>query len=425
MKQFLFIGLFGAAVAAAALGLNYFSGDEPTPKKEVADARPVAPVAPNRVARGSGIPVPAPPPVAAYRPGAPAPKAGLKSVARLTEPAKTAELAKTTEPVQPLAHGAGDAPTSVASTQEKTVARALQSPAAPAARPIAPKSVTPAAKMLAPTFDVVRINLAGDAIIVGRAAPGATGEIYGGERLIGSVVADGRGDWVFLSATPLASGKRELSLSVRDAQGVETRSRSVVVLMVPDRAPKTALAAPKKNKAELLAVLVSRDGLTPSQVLQRPPERLGVGGPNLSIGIVDYDEKGNVKIGGKGQSGVGVQVYVDNRLVGRSRVGPKGDWTVGPRNKVAPGIHTLRVDASRKGKVVARVEIPFFRADPATVKANEALVVVQPGNSLWRIARRTLGKGIQYVEIYKANQSKIVNPDLIYPGQMFLLPKTY
>jgi len=402
LKQFLFIGLFGAAVAAAALGLNYFSGDEPTPQKEVADARPVVPAAPNRVARGSGIPVPAPPPVAAYRPGTPAPKAGLESDTRLTEPA------------QSLARGVGDARPGVAAIQEKTLTRALQSPAAPAVEPGAPKTEAPAVKMLAPTFDVVRINPAGDAVIAGRAAPSATVEIYDGGSLIGTVVADGRGDWVFLPTTPLASGKRELSLSVRDAQGVETHSRSFVVLMVPDRAPKTSLA-----------VLVSRDGSTPSRVLQRPVERRGVGGSKLSIGIVDYDEKGNVKIGGRGEAGAGVQVYFDNRLVGRSRVGPKGNWMVDPRNEVKSGIHILRVDATRKGKVVARVEIPFSRADPATIKADEALVVVQPGNSLWRIARRTLGKGMQYVEIYHANQSKIVNPDLIYPGQVFSLPKTY
>ena len=389
MKQFLFIGLLGAAVAAAALGLNYFSGDEPTPQKEVADARPVVPAAPNRVARGSGIPVPAPPPVAAYRPGTPAPKAGLESDTRLTEPA------------QSLARGVGDARPGVAAIQEKTLTRALQSPAAPAVEPGAPKTEAPAVKMLAPTFDVVRISPAGDAVIAGRAAPSATVEIYDGGGLIGAVVADGRGDWVFLPTTPLASGNRELSLSVRDAQGVETHSRSFVVLMVPDRAPKTSLA-----------VLVSRDGSTPSRVLQRPVERRGVGGSKLSIGIVDYDEKGNVKIGGRGGAG-------------RSRVGPKGNWMVDPRNEVKSGIHILRVDATRKGKVVARVEIPFSRADPATIKADEALVVVQPGNSLWRIARRTLGKGMQYVEIYHANQSKIVNPDLIYPGQVFSLPKTY
>jgi nucleoid-associated protein YgaU len=243
--------------------------------------------------------------------------------------------------------------------------------------------------------------------------------------LIDSVVADRRGEWVFVPTTPLETGKRELSLSVRDAQGVETRSGAVVVLMVPDRAPKTVAAALTKDKAEPLAVLVSRDGATPSRVLQSPLANPGVGSKKLSISVVDYDETGNVKIGGKGSPGAKVQVYIDNRLVGRSGVGPQGEWTVGPRNTVDPGMHVLRVDATRNGKVVARVELPFSRADPATVTIDKAFVVVQPGNSLWRIARRSLGKGIQYIEIYNANQSKIVNPDLIFPGQVFSLPKAH
>jgi nucleoid-associated protein YgaU len=49
---------------------------------------------------------------------------------------------------------------------------------------------------------------------------------------------------------------------------------------------------------------------------------------------------------------------------------------------------------------------------------------VQSGNSLWRIARRTLGQGTRFTVIYKANQEQIRNPDLIYPGQVFLIPQT-
>lgn len=371
LKRFLFIGLFGVAVAAAALALHFYSSDTPTQEKGVAGLRPVAPAASGRVARNSGIPVPLPPPVAAYRSGKFAPKAESKSVA---------------QPAQP------------------------EMPSASAA--------------ITPEFDVVRVNPAGDAVIAGHAAPGATVTIYDGDNLSGSVVADDRGDWVYLPTKPLPSGKRELGLSARNANGEETRSKSVVVLMVPDRAAKPTPAAPESKPAEALAVLVSRDGSTPSRVLQKPADPPGVGSRNLSIGIIDYDEKGNVKIGGEGKPGAKVQVYVDNRLVGRSAVGSKGKWTVGPEQKIDPGVHKLRVDATRKGKVVARVEIPFSRADPALAAMDEALVVVQPGNSLWRIARRTLGNGIRYVEIYHANQSQIVDPDLIYPGQVFSLPGT-
>ena len=52
-------------------------------------------------------------------------------------------------------------------------------------------------------------------------------------------------------------------------------------------------------------------------------------------------------------------------------------------------------------------------------------VVVQPGNSLWRIARRLSGRGLDYVHIYGANQTQIRDPDLIYPGQVFEIPTEF
>jgi nucleoid-associated protein YgaU len=50
------------------------------------------------------------------------------------------------------------------------------------------------------------------------------------------------------------------------------------------------------------------------------------------------------------------------------------------------------------------------------------LVVIEPGNSLWRIARRTYGTGFRYTVIYEANKAQIRDADLIYPGQVFKLP---
>ncbi|HCB52616.1 MAG TPA: peptigoglycan-binding protein LysM, partial [Rhodobacter sp.] len=50
-------------------------------------------------------------------------------------------------------------------------------------------------------------------------------------------------------------------------------------------------------------------------------------------------------------------------------------------------------------------------------------VTVQPGFTLWGIAQENFGSGILYVQVYEANRDKIKNPDLIYPGQIFTLPK--
>ncbi|TCL09103.1 nucleoid-associated protein YgaU [Shimia isoporae] len=51
------------------------------------------------------------------------------------------------------------------------------------------------------------------------------------------------------------------------------------------------------------------------------------------------------------------------------------------------------------------------------------IVTVQPGSSLWAIARDRYGEGTMYVRVFEANQDKIRNPDLIYPGQVFTVPE--
>ena len=51
------------------------------------------------------------------------------------------------------------------------------------------------------------------------------------------------------------------------------------------------------------------------------------------------------------------------------------------------------------------------------------VVTVQPGFTLWAIARDRYGEGLMYVRVYEANRDKIRDPDLIYPGQVFTVPE--
>ncbi|MCC7252468.1 MAG: LysM peptidoglycan-binding domain-containing protein [Hyphomicrobium sp.] len=48
--------------------------------------------------------------------------------------------------------------------------------------------------------------------------------------------------------------------------------------------------------------------------------------------------------------------------------------------------------------------------------------VVRPGDTLWGIARRYLGKGARYKQISAANRKKIRNPDRIFPCQVLRVP---
>lgn len=50
-------------------------------------------------------------------------------------------------------------------------------------------------------------------------------------------------------------------------------------------------------------------------------------------------------------------------------------------------------------------------------------ITVQPGFTLWGIATENYGDGFQYVRLFEANRSQIRDPDLIYPGQVFTVPR--
>jgi nucleoid-associated protein YgaU len=60
---------------------------------------------------------------------------------------------------------------------------------------------------------------------------------------------------------------------------------------------------------------------------------------------------------------------------------------------------------------------------PSTVVVPKiATTTVSRGDSLWRLSRLTYGAGTRYAVIYKANREQIRNPNLIHPGQIFVLP---
>lgn len=47
---------------------------------------------------------------------------------------------------------------------------------------------------------------------------------------------------------------------------------------------------------------------------------------------------------------------------------------------------------------------------------------VVKGDCLWLISKKQLGDGNRWQEIYKLNQDKVKNPNLIYPGQVLIMP---
>ncbi|MFV1850649.1 MAG: Ig-like domain-containing protein [Thalassospira sp.] len=350
------------------------------------------------------------------------------------------------------------------SADEETAPAATQAPAVTTqTAPVesTPEPETAAPEITNPSFDVVRIGPDGNAVIAGRAEPNSKVRIREGEEVIGEATADERGEWVVLPTKPLASGDRELSLEAEDAEGTVSKADDKVVVLIPEEkpaevatpkatpapaegasdAPVVADVAPaeepKEEKQPIIALKVPAEGDGAAVVMQGPaPEvaetaeatasetgKLVPPMPRLSIDIVDYDEQGRVAMSGKADMEHTVRIYLDNKPVGSAPADENGNWALTIGEPIEPGNYTMRADQlNDAGKVTARVEIPFERARPEEILEPGSRYVVQPGNSLWRIARRTYGDGLKYWVIYNRNQGQIRDPDLIYPGQIFALP---
>ena len=282
---------------------------------------------------------------------------------------------------------------------------------------------------------MVRVDPAGTLVMAGRAASGSEVTVTSNGQVIGTGTADENGEWVILPTAPIPPGNHELTLSARLPDGRSLDAEREVMLAVPERGKNVAgETAPTTGGS--LAVSVPKDNSGGAVVLQQPQaatpttagpsavdaEPSGIASGALVLDTVDYDDKGAVIIGGRGTPGATIQVYLDNALIGATQVDGAGRWQVAPTGSVAPRMHTLRVDQiGADGRVAARVESPFLRAELVELPADQAFIV-QPGNSLWRIARRSYGEGLRYTVIYEANRTQIRNPDLIYPGQVFAIP---
>ncbi|WP_417710279.1 LysM peptidoglycan-binding domain-containing protein [Roseibium aggregatum] len=167
--------------------------------------------------------------------------------------------------------------------------------------------------------------------------------------------------------------------------------------------------------------------------------------PTVTVEAVE-SEQDKVFIAGTGEPGSSVRVYVGDEFQGEARVGSGGKWLVQGGKNIAEGNVEVRADLIGEDgntvdaraavtfekeqdkqivltKVIASGEGAGAEGQGAEVKKALPVVIIRKGDNLWRISRRLYGEGFRYTTIYKANQEQIRNPDLIYPGQVFLTPE--
>lgn len=371
--------------------------------------------------------------------------------------------------------------------------------------------------LLAPTFDIVRIEVNGFSVISGK----ANGEGYVLLNLDGVSMPesrsdlDGSGEFVIFVELPPSASSQELRLELYPAD-IDERVMSDAVIFLKPRTPVFVAEKPiedpetasvkgseatfpnkidslEKTDTEIVPI-ISAEVQSPAIILAdkqgvRVITSAGGQGPILAVVLdtISYNLDGSVRVGGRAVGTGFVRVYLDNQAITTSRIKPSGHWSADLVD-IDVGIYTLRVDElNESGEVTSRAESPFKREDPADIaeilnsgpivvepqsavfdkspidvqgQVNELsnllgafndvqvsgikamggdnliggaadfgapavrfrVQTVQPGSTLWAIAKERYGKGIEYFKVFEANKERIRDPDLIYPGQVFELP---
>jgi nucleoid-associated protein YgaU len=336
-----------------------------------------------------------------------------------------------------------------------------------------------------PSFDIARIEPTGEAVIAGRAAPGATVELLRDGKVHESTVADQSGQFAMVPPR-LPPGSYDLTLRSKQPDGKQLTSKQRVAVAFeanPKEQPVVALMTPNK----------------PTVVLSKSDAaKLATG--SVAVDTVEVEKGGKFHVSGRAKPGAPMRFYLNDSFVASVTAGSDGRFSVTINEGVAPGNYRVRLDEVEptSGAVRARAEVPFNVPDtivtatvpgqapaakrpelaaaqsspaaqpqaaaqpstaaqpqaaaqpstaaqpaagapavPATTAASAPVQVSSPsavvvekivtatvsrGDSLWRISSVTYGHGIRYAVIYKANQEQIRNPNLIYPGQVFVLP---
>jgi nucleoid-associated protein YgaU len=293
---------------------------------------------------------------------------------------------------------------------------------APAEERAAPQPSAP----VSPSFDVVKVGPTGTAVIAGRAEPGSKVTVRDGDKVVGEVRADRRGEWVLVPDQPIGPGDRLLSLEASGPRnGATVKSEETVALSISP-------SKPGGQEETALAVVLPRDGNGAARVLQRPdgssPSSRGASSADkplaLSMDALEHDDQGRIVLSGRATPGATVQIYAGTQPLATATADAAGEWSAKSTRVVGPGRVELRLDQLGKdARVVQRIVMPLPQAAAAELTPGQDYIV-QPGNNLWQISRRAYGVGTHYLIIYSANLGQIRDPERIYPGQVFRVPKS-
>ena len=187
----------------------------------------------------------------------------------------------------------------------------------------------PEAKDGVPTFDIARIETSGDAVIAGRAAPGASVELLRNGEVHDRAVANAEGQFAMVPPR-LPAGNYDLTLRADKAADGKpaTSKQSVAVALAPntnDR-PVVALMTPDK----------------PTVVLSQPGAAKNAGA--IVVEAVEVQGTGKLHVSGRARPGASARFYLNDSFVAAATAGADGRFAITINEGVAPGNYRVRLD---------------------------------------------------------------------------------
>ncbi|MDZ7872007.1 MAG: LysM peptidoglycan-binding domain-containing protein [Rhizobium sp.] len=338
-----------------------------------------------------------------------------------------------------------------------TVPGGSDTAAASASEPVAEE---PAALPGATEVQVTAVEIEGDRIFVaGKARAGATVRGFANKAAIGEAVSDGNGNFVIEGEMKLDVGNHIIEVELLDPAGKVVVRASVpferpageqvsVVAQTGARAASSA-ATPDQAEFERLRISLTKAVTILENLFangQKPAlEQAAAARSATEIGlqsIIGFRPSPNVgpelaaafsSHAAKAREALALLQSVPNGNV--DALGAALPQLVALirdlLNDPAPAPAAQAQTAQPEADVAANSPAPATAAasgEPKTIQQapleqSDSSVIIRRGDTLWQISRRVYGQGVRYTTIYLANENQINNPDLIEPGQIFMVPR--
>ena len=310
-------------------------------------------------------------------------------------------------------------------------------------------------------IDIARVKPDGAAVFAGTAAPNAEIRIFEGKVLLGKTVANSAGEWVIILEKSLAVGQHLISIAMgRDDGSTTFADLSLAVEIYRDAATKPLVALLPETSTEVPLLIQSPDdgkaATSSAEVTDKdnsnevqtanvgaaptvnnsvisgvdPIDNAAQVDPEKSLAVlvptaIVWRDAAHILISGTSQGGSRVIANDTKAPFGEALVLADGAWQIAGSLNLEKTKHLLKFElVNDRGKIIANYSLPLTARDLAKGQNGTPLVVVNKGDALWRIAYRRFGDGIRYVDIVRRNQRDIVDPDLIYPKQIFAVPRS-